>query len=157
MKLVTKWRRVCSPSVTMSMPALSWSATARRRASRLPRSSSSPCSSQGAQSFFGSASQAGFGRLPAMVVCSGACIGLARGADVPGGEAAPDVDLGHVAILDQVEAARARRAMRGDPVADFRGAVADGRQALVQEIDQPAFVARFEMADALAVEGLVDL
>ena len=62
MNVVTKWRRVCSPSVTMSMPACSWSKSASRTASRLPCASASPSSFQGAHSWLGSASQAGFGQ-----------------------------------------------------------------------------------------------
>ncbi len=109
MKVVTKCRRVCSPSVTMSMPADSWSASARR----------SP--------------------------------------QVPRSEAAADVDLGTVAVADQLEAAPVGRAVGGDPVADLGRAVADGGQALVEEIDELVIVAVLEMADAFAVEGLVDL
>src|SRR3989475_5946957 len=155
MKVVTKCRRVCSPSVTISMPAVSWSASRRRMASRLPSSRRSPSRSQGAQSFLGSASQAGFGRLPAIVVCR--CKGLRARRDVPRSEAAADVDLGTVAVADQLEAAPACRAVRRDPVADFGGAVADRWQAFVQEVDQGALVALLEMADAFAVERLVDL
>src|SRR5579859_3691453 len=80
-----------------------------------------------------------------------------RGPEIPRGEAAADVDLGHVAVTDQLETALAGGAVRRDPVADFRGTVADGRQALVEEIDQLALVARLEVTDALAVEGFVDL
>src|SRR2546430_14708086 len=155
MNVVTKCLRVCSPSVTMSMPAASWSASRRRMASRLPSSRRSPSRSQGAQSFFGSASQAGFGRLPAMVVCSRK--GLRARRDVPRSEAAADVDLGTVAVADQLEAAPAGGAVRRDPVADLGGAVADRGQALVQEVDQRALVALLEMADAFPVERLVDL
>src|SRR5437762_5581971 len=155
MNVVTKCLRVCSPSVTMSMPAASWSASRRRMASRLPSSRRSPSRSQGAQSFFGSASQAGLGRLPAMVVCS--CKGLRARRDVPRSEAAADVDLGTVAVADQLEAAPACRAVRRDPVADFRSAVADRGQALVQEVDQGALLAFFEMPNTFPVERLVDL
>src|SRR2546430_3461030 len=155
MKVVTKCRRVCSPSVTISIPAASWSASKRRMASRLPSSSRSPSRSQGAQSFFGSASQAGFGRLPAMVVCS--CKGLCARREVPRSEAAADVDLGTVAVADQLEAAPACRAVRRDPVADFRSAVADRGQALVQEVDQGALLAFFEMPNTFPVERLVAL
>src|SRR5256885_13775164 len=171
MNVVTKCLRVCSPSVTMSMPAASWSASRRRMASRLPSSRSSPSRSQGAQSFFGSASQPGLGRLPAMVVCRIVILRappeesvssdgfksrsfaslrmtplLARG-EVPGGEAAADVDLRAIAVTDQLEPAPVGGAVGGDPVADFGRAVADGGQALVQEIDQRALVAFFEVAD----------
>ena len=52
-EVVTKWRRVCSPSVTMSMPARSCSRSTRRTASRLPSARSSPSSFHGAQSVFG--------------------------------------------------------------------------------------------------------
>jgi len=67
---LTKCLRVCSPSVTISMPAASWSASSRRMASRLPSSRRSPSRSHGGPELFGSASQPGLGRLPAMVVCS---------------------------------------------------------------------------------------
>ena len=66
----TKCRRVCSPSVTMSMPACSCSRRARSTASRLPSSSGRPSSRQGAHSTFGGASHSGLGSLPAMVVGS---------------------------------------------------------------------------------------
>src|SRR5712672_2044525 len=156
MNVVTKCLRVCSPSVTISMPAASWSASKRRMASRLPSSRSSPSRSQGAQSFFGSASQPGLGRLPAMVVCSGKIV-LRAGGKVPRGEAAADVDLRAIAVTDQLEPAPVGGAVGGDPVADFGRAVADGGQALVQEIDQRALVAFFEVADTFPVERLVDL
>src|SRR3954471_5432001 len=64
----TKCCRACSPSVTMSMPASSWTLTASIVASRLARTSSSPCDFQGAQSMLGSASHSGFGKEPAIVV-----------------------------------------------------------------------------------------
>src|SRR5258708_6987565 len=153
MKVVTKCRRVCSPSVTTSMPAVSWSASSRRMASRLPSSRRSPSRSHGAQSFLGSASQAGFGRLPAIVVCR--CKGLRARRDVPRSEAAADVDLGTVAIADQLEAAFARGAVCRDPIADLGRAVTDRRQALVQEVEQLGVVALAESADALAVERFV--
>src|SRR2546425_5554505 len=76
---------------------------------------------------------------------------------VPRSEAAADVDLGTVAVADQLEAAPVGRAVSGDPVADLGRAVADGGQALVEEIDELVIVAVLEMADAFAVEGLVDL
>src|SRR5258706_6749796 len=155
MNVVTKCLRVCSPSVTISMPASSWSASSRRIASRLPSSRRSPSRSQGAQSFLGSASQPGLGRLPAMVVCSSK--GLRARSEVPRGEAAADVDFGAIAVADQLEPAPVGGAVGGDPVADLGRAVADGRQALVQEIDQRALLALLEMADALAVERLGDL
>src|SRR6266853_6015086 len=155
MNVVTKCLRVCSPSVTISMPASSWSASSRRIASRLPSSRRLPSRSQGAQSFLGSASQPGLGRLPAMVVCSSK--GLRARSEVPRGEAAADVDFGAIAVADQLEPAPVGGAVGGDPVADLGRAVADGRQALVQEIDELAIVAILEMADAFAVEGLVDL
>ncbi len=78
-KVVTKWRRVCSPSVTMSMPARSWSRSTSRTASRQPSASASPSSSQGAHSRPGGASQAGLGRLPAIVVCRSLVMGELRG------------------------------------------------------------------------------
>src|SRR2546421_1258579 len=155
MNVVTKCLRVCSPSVTISIPAASWSASKRRMASRLPSSSRSPSRSQGAQSFFGSASQAGFGRLPAMVVCS--CKGLCARREVPRSEAAADVDLGTVAVADQLEAAPAGGPVRRDPVADLGGAVADRGQALGQEVDQRALVTLLEMADSFPVEPLAGL
>src|SRR5262249_25499257 len=58
----------CSPSLTMSMPASSCSLTAMSVASSFAASSSAPESRHGAHSLFGSASQDGFGRLPATVV-----------------------------------------------------------------------------------------
>src|SRR5215470_10906583 len=67
-KPCTKCWRACSPSVTMSMPASSWALRARSVASRLATSRSAPAWRQGAHSVFGSASQNGFGRLPAIVV-----------------------------------------------------------------------------------------
>lgn len=67
-KPCTKCCRACSPSVTMSMPASSWTFSQISVASRLARSSSSPFDFQGAQSMFGSASHSGFGKEPAMVV-----------------------------------------------------------------------------------------
>src|SRR2546422_578559 len=154
MNVVTKCLRVCSPSVTISMPAASWSASSRRMASRLPSSRRSPSRSHGAQSFFGSASQPGLGRLPAMVVCSSK--GLRARSDVPRGEAAADVDLGTVAVADQLEAVPACGAVCRDPIADLGRAVTDRGQALVQEVDQRAFLASLEMADAFPVERLVD-
>src|SRR2546427_10841283 len=153
MNVVTKCLRVCSPSVTMSMPAVSWSASSRRMASRLPSSRRSPSRSHGAQSFFGSASQPGLGRLPAMVVCSGK--GLRARSDVPRSEAAADVHLGTVAVADQLEATLACGTVCRDPIADLGRAVTDGGQALVQEVDQRALVALLEMADAFPVERLL--
>src|SRR6266540_3738659 len=64
----TKCWRNCSPSLTMSTPASSWTLTARRVASSFAAASSPPPSRHGAHSLFGSASQEGFGRLPATVV-----------------------------------------------------------------------------------------
>ena len=52
------------------MPAASCSFSQTSAASRLARSSSAPSSRHAGQSFSGSASHAGFGRLPAMVVSS---------------------------------------------------------------------------------------
>src|SRR2546427_4691848 len=152
MNVVTKCLRVCSPSVTMSMPAVSWSASSRRMASRLPSSRRSPSRSHGAQSFFGSASQPGLGRLPAMVVCSGK--GLRARSDGPRSEAAADVDLGTVAVADQLEATLACGTVCRDPIADLGRAVTDGGQALVQEVDQRALVALLEVADAFPGERL---
>ena len=60
----TKCWRDCSPSLTISMPASSCSLIASRVASSLPASSSAPDSFQVGHSLFGSASHAGFGRLP---------------------------------------------------------------------------------------------
>src|SRR5207244_11365916 len=69
-KPCTKCCRDCSPSVTMSRPASSCALSQRSVASRFACSSSSPAGRQAGQSLRGSASQAGFGRLPAMVVFS---------------------------------------------------------------------------------------
>ena len=52
------------------MPAASCSLSQTSAASRLARSSSAPWWRHAAQSFSGSASHAGFGRLPATVVSS---------------------------------------------------------------------------------------
>ena len=76
MNVVTKCRRVCSPSLTMSMPASSWSRRTSRTASRLPSASASPSSCHGAHSSLGVASQDGLGRLPAIVVCRSLVIGV---------------------------------------------------------------------------------
>ena len=76
MNVVTKWRRVCSPSDTMSMPACSWSRSTSRTASRLPSARAGPSSLHGAHSASGSASQPGLGRLPAIVVRSVVFIGV---------------------------------------------------------------------------------
>src|SRR2546428_10914410 len=62
--------RDCSPSVTTSMPAVSCSLSAISTASRCAWASDSRGTRHGAQSFSGSASQDGLGRLPAMVVWS---------------------------------------------------------------------------------------
>src|SRR5665213_2179027 len=64
----TKCCRAISPSVTMPMSSCSLSASTV--ASRLAASSAAPSGTQGAHSIFGLASQAGFGRLPAIVVSS---------------------------------------------------------------------------------------
>src|SRR5215475_8768717 len=64
----TKCWRDCSPSDTTSMPASSCSFSQRSVASRLPSASAPPSSFQRGQSLCVSASQAGLGRLPAMVV-----------------------------------------------------------------------------------------
>src|SRR5262249_45292060 len=69
-KPCTKCWRDCSPSVTMSMPQSSCSLSARMVASRLAAASSAPASRQGAHNRSGSASHAGFGRLPAIVVAN---------------------------------------------------------------------------------------
>ncbi len=69
-KPCTKCVRNCSPSVTISIPASSSALSHSAAARRLPANNSSPFSRQGAQSFSGSASQAGLGRLPAMLVSS---------------------------------------------------------------------------------------
>src|SRR4026207_914653 len=66
----TKCRRVCSPSVTMSMPACSCSRKARSTASRLPSSSERPSRRHGGGRGGGGGSHSGLGRLPAMVVSS---------------------------------------------------------------------------------------
>src|SRR5256885_16075043 len=72
-KPCTKCWRDCSPSVTMSSPASSCALSQRSVASRFACSSSSPVARQVGQSFFGSASQAGLGKLPAIVVFSISC------------------------------------------------------------------------------------
>jgi hypothetical protein len=64
----TKCWRDCSPSVTTSMPASSCSFSDSSVASSLPAANSSPASRHCGHSLLGSASQDGFGRLPAMVV-----------------------------------------------------------------------------------------
>src|SRR5438093_740950 len=69
----TKCWRDCSPSVTMSIPASSWSRRARRTASRWPWASVSGGRRQGAHSVSGSASHGGLGRLPAIVLSSTGC------------------------------------------------------------------------------------
>ena len=68
MKVVTKCCRVCSPSLTISIPARSWSSRDNRKASRLPASNSSLDSFQGDHRVSGCASQEGFGKLPAVDV-----------------------------------------------------------------------------------------
>ena len=70
------------------MPASSCSLSQTSAASRLACSSSAPSCRQAAQSFSGSASQDGFGRLPAMVVSSMAPPRSARFPD-PRFDAAP--------------------------------------------------------------------
>src|SRR5213080_1792434 len=67
-KPCTKCCRDCSPSVTMSSPASSCALSQSSVASRFACSSSSPAPRQAGQSLRGSASHAGFGRLPALVV-----------------------------------------------------------------------------------------
>ena len=52
---------------TMSMPASSCNLIASSVASSLPAASSSPCRRHCGHNLFGSASQDGFGRLPATV------------------------------------------------------------------------------------------
>src|SRR5689334_23007384 len=54
----------------MSMPASSWIFSASNVASRLPSARASPSRRHAAHSLRGSASQDGFGRLPAIVVSS---------------------------------------------------------------------------------------
>src|SRR5665213_1636473 len=58
----------------MSMPASSWSFSARIVASRLASASAAPSCRHGAQSLRGSASHDGLGRLPAMVASSMAAL-----------------------------------------------------------------------------------
>ena len=70
MNVVTKCWRVCSPSLTISMPACCCSCKDKRKASCFASSSCSPSSFQGDQSFSGSANQDGFGKLPAVDVGS---------------------------------------------------------------------------------------
>ena len=60
--------RNCSPSVTVPMPASSCSLSQMSAASRLASSRAVPSSFHFGQSFSVSASQPGFGRLPAIVV-----------------------------------------------------------------------------------------
>src|SRR5699024_6160571 len=74
MKVVTKCCRVCSPSLTMSIPALCCSCNDRFKASCLASRSSSPWSLQGDHSFSGSASHAGLGKLPAVEVGNNFCV-----------------------------------------------------------------------------------
>ena len=69
-KPCTKCWRACSPSLTMSIPASSCSFTANTVASRFASARASPSTRHGAHSTRGSASQDGFGRLPAIVVSS---------------------------------------------------------------------------------------
>src|SRR5690606_18294725 len=69
-KVVTKCWRVCSPSLIRSIPACNCSCKDKRSASFLPSTRSSPSSLQGDQSFSGSASQEGLGKLPAVEVGS---------------------------------------------------------------------------------------
>ena len=78
-KPCTKCCRACSPSPTMSMPASSWIFTASNVASRLPSIRSLPSRRHGAHRRSGSASQAGFGKLPAMVVSNNMMMIPARG------------------------------------------------------------------------------
>src|SRR5476649_164233 len=66
-KPCTKCWRDCSPSPTMSMPASSCNLIASSVASSLPASRSAPCRRHCGHNLSGSASQDGFGRLPAMV------------------------------------------------------------------------------------------
>src|SRR4051812_811213 len=69
-KPCTKCCRDCSPSVTMSRPASSCALSHRSVASRFASSSCLPVARHAGHSFCGSASHAGFGRLPAIVVFS---------------------------------------------------------------------------------------
>src|SRR5579885_2643356 len=69
-KPCTKCWRDISPSLTMSIPASSWVFSARIVASRLASAKASPDSRHAGHSTRGSASQDGFGRLPAIVVSS---------------------------------------------------------------------------------------
>src|SRR5262245_38671006 len=66
----TKCWRASAPSVTISVPSASCPFRLSNVASRFASSSASPSSRQGAHNLRGSASQAGFGRLPAIVVSS---------------------------------------------------------------------------------------
>src|SRR6185503_7270050 len=75
-KPCTKCWRDISPSQTMSMPASSCHLTASNVASSLAAASSSPCSRHCGHSLFGSASQEGFGRLPATVEGNNILCGL---------------------------------------------------------------------------------
>src|SRR5699024_8773329 len=68
MNVVTKCCRVCSPSLTMSIPAFCCSCNDRVNASCLASNNSSPSNLQDDQSFPGSASHTGLGKLPAVEV-----------------------------------------------------------------------------------------
>src|ERR1700733_4226028 len=70
-KPCTKCLRPCSPSVTVSIPARTCSPTAMRTASRCASSRSPPSRRHAGKMRSGSASQAGLGRLPAIVVGNG--------------------------------------------------------------------------------------
>ncbi len=70
MKVVTKCCRVCSPSLTISIPARSWSSRDNRKASRLPASNSSLDSFRGRPQGLWLRQPEGFGKLPAVDVGS---------------------------------------------------------------------------------------
>src|SRR5437588_873161 len=143
-KPCTKCCRDCSPSLTMSMPQSSWIFSARSVASRLPSASASASRRQAGHNFFGSASQDGFGRLPAIVVSS---IGVPRSAAEGGGV----VEARHAGA-----AVEDLRVARGDLPVQFqqRRIHVDPRAGLMLEIMKAVFAAHqrravlaFELAD----------
>src|SRR5690242_9888211 len=131
-KPCTKCCRDCSPSLTMSMPQSSWVLSARSVASRLPSASATPSRRQAGHNFFGSASQDGFGRLPAIVVSSigrAFCSAAERG--------------GVVEARDAGAAVEDLRVARGDLPVQFqeRRIHVDARAGLVLEMMKAVFAA----------------
>src|SRR5579862_9968204 len=108
-KPCTKCWRDCSPSPTLSMPASSCSLMASSVASSLAASSSSPCKRHCGHSLFGSASHAGFGRLPAIVVGNSTVFLAAGSGDRRGGGRAPIINP----IVVPQQACAAHHAHRG--------------------------------------------